>query len=247
MIAGHVTAMRAYTFRPKLWAVLLTAGLAGGMTTAGFWQYGRGVQKQHLQADRATTSALSAVPLLEDITTPPPGEVRKVLVEGRYLPELTVQLDNQPRQRQPGAHVWTPLELADGRRVIVNRGWIPLGAAASPPPEGLQQLQGGWRSLPRAGMLLGAAPAACASPRPQSVNYPQLAEVRCLFGSNTLNGVLELDAAAPGGFARDWAVAGSNEVPPSRHFGYAAQWWLFAITLVALFTKIHLKRRPAQP
>jgi len=236
--------MPAYTFHPKLWAVALVLLLSAGMVTAGFWQYGRGVHKRALQAERVTTTAAMAVPLLADTQPPPRGTVRKVTLEGRYLPALTVKLDNQPRQRAPGVHVWTPLQLADGRRVVVNRGWLPLSAGVTPPPEGLQQLQGDWRSLPQPGMLLAAKPQACASPRPESVNYPDLAEVRCLFGATTLDGMLELDAAAPGGFARDWAAAGSNEIPPARHFAYAAQWWLFAITLVVLFIKINLKKRP---
>lgn len=239
--------MRAYSFRPRPWAIALTTVLAVGMVMAGFWQHDRGTQKQKLRSERASATAIAPIPLLQNPVPPPHGEVRKVLLEGRYLPELTVLLDNQPRQKSPGVHVWTPFELPSGQRVIINRGWLPLRTAASPPPEGLQQLQGDWRALPRPGMLLGAGNAGCASPRPASVNYPDLTEVRCLFGAATLDGLLELDAAAAGGFARDWAAAGANEVPPARHFAYAAQWWLFAITLVALFIKINLKKRPVSP
>lgn len=235
--------MSAYTFRPRWWVALLTLLLVAGMVTAGFWQQGRGLQKQHLQSERARLQALPPVPLLDDPSPPAAGQTRKVVVEGMYAPALTVQLDNQPSQKRPGVHVWTPLVLLSGQHVIVDRGWLPLGAEAMAPPNGVQQVQGHWKRLPVPGMRLGGDTApGCASPRPERVNYPSLAEARCLFGESTLDGVLELAPEAPGGFQREWAQAGSQEIPPSRHFAYAAQWWLFAATLLILFIKLHLKK-----
>lgn len=235
------------TFRPQWWAVLLTLLLAGVMGTAGFWQYGRGVQKQAMQAQRASAAAAPAQALLDDVRAPPRGESRRVTVQGEYLADLSVRLDNQPSNRRPGVHAWTPLQLADGRRVVVNRGWLPLGAALTAPPAGVQGIEGHWKQIPQPGMRMGQPADACVAPRPTLVNYPDLQQVRCLFGETTLDGILELDAKLPGGFERDWAAAGVNEVPPSRHFGYAAQWWLFATTLLALFIKINLKRKAAAP
>ena len=234
-----------FIFRPKLWAVLLTLLLAGAMAAAGVWQYQRGVQKQAMQANRLNAAAAPAQALLHDVRAPARGQSRRVTVQGRYLPDLSVRLDNQPSQRRPGVHAWTPLQLADGRRVVVDRGWLPMAADIAPPPEGEQSIEGHWKQVPEPGMRMGHPADACTGPRPKLVNYPDLAQVRCLFGQTTLDGILELDAALPGGFERDWATAGANEVPPSRHFGYAAQWGLFALTLIALFIKINLKRKSA--
>lgn len=235
----------AFTFRPRWWAVLLTLLLAGVMVAAGVWQYGRGVQKQVMQAQRASATAAPASALLDDVRAPPRGESRRVLVQGRYLANLSVLLDNQPSHRRPGVHAWTPFLLGDGRRIVVDRGWLPLDAALTAPPEGDQAIEGHWKQMPKPGMRMGQPADACKGPRPTLVNYPDLIQVRCLFGETTLDGILELDANLPGGFERDWAAAGVNEVPPSRHFGYAAQWWLFAATLIALFIKINLKRKSA--
>lgn len=237
--------MSVYTFRPPLWAWLLTPLLAAGMTAAGFWQYGRGVDKQALIAARAQAVGEAPRPLLDDARPPPAGERRAVIVEGVYAPELGVQFDNQPHRDRPGVHVWTPLRLATGRIVIVDRGWLPLGAEASVPPSGMQTVQGHWRKLPVPGMRLGASPQGCASPRPARVTYPDLAAVRCLFGDTTLDGVLELDAAAPGGFVREWETSGAMEIPPSRHFAYAGQWGFFTLTLITLFIVLNLKKRHA--
>ncbi|MES2884159.1 MAG: SURF1 family protein [Pseudomonadota bacterium] len=232
-----------FTFRPRWWAVLLTLLLAGVMVTAGFWQYGRGVHKQAMRAQRGSAAAAPARALLDDAQLPPRGESRRVTAQGMYLPDLSVLLDNQPSNRRPGVHAWTPFELSDGRRIVVDRGWLPLGAELTAPPAGEQAIEGHWKQIPQPGMRMGQPADACRAPRPTLVNYPDLAQVRCLFGESTRDGILELDASLPGGFERDWAAAGVNEVPPSRHFGYAAQWWLFAATLIALFIKINLKRK----
>jgi surfeit locus 1 family protein len=232
-----------YAFRPRLWAVLLTALLAAVMVAAGCWQYNRGVQKQIMQLEHAQLGSQPAQELASDVSTPARGQLRHVQLRGRYQPDLTVLLDNQPQHDQPGVHVWTPMEMADGRRVIIDRGWLPMGQSPAQPPDGLQQISGNWRTLPQPGMRLGAEALSCATPRPSLVTYPDLAAVRCLFGDTTLNGVLELAPDAQGGFGREWAKSGANEIPPSRHFAYAAQWWLFAATLVVLFIKMNLKKR----
>ncbi len=226
---------------------MLTLVLAGGMVMAGLWQYGRGTQKQSMQARQSAAVRAEAMDLALDSTLPARGASRRVTVMGEYRPELSVLLDNQPLRGAPGVHAWAVLELPDGRRVVVDRGWLPLGAPVLPPPTGPQRVEGQWRMLPRAGLRLGAASSACETPRPLAVTYPDQAQIHCLFGNSTLDGLLELSATAAGGFARDWASSGVNEIPPSRHFGYAAQWWLFAVTLIALFIKIHLKKKPLLP
>lgn len=231
-----------YTFRPAWWAVLLTLLLAGVMVAAGVWQYGRGVQKQAMQADRVLAASASAQDLRMAVAPPPRGQSRRVVAQGVYLADLSVRLDNQPSNRRPGVHAWTPFQLSDGRRLVVDRGWLPLGAALTAPPVGEQAIEGHWKQIPQPGLRMGQPADACVAPRPTLVNYPDLSQMRCLFGDTTLDGILELDAKLPGGFERDWAAAGVNEVPPSRHFGYAAQWWLFAATLIALFIKINLKK-----
>lgn len=235
--------MKAYSFRPRLWAVLLTLVLATGMVAAGIWQYHRGIQKQAMQADRLRSVAAPAQALLDDVRPPARGESRRVRLTGQYRPTLSVLLDDQPHQGKPGVHAWAALQLADGAVVVVDRGWLPLDAVATPPPEGEQQIEGQWKRLPEPGMRLGTPATQCETPRPLRVIYPALPQLRCLFGETVLDGLLELDATMPGGFLRDWASAGVNEIPPSRHFAYAAQWWLFALTLVALFIKINLKKK----
>eukprot|EP01030_Chromulinospumella_sphaerica_P005789 gene5789-5664_t len=50
---------------------------------------------------------------------------RAVTLQGRWLPEHTVYLDNRQMQGRPGFYVVTPLLLPDEKTVVlVQRGWV---------------------------------------------------------------------------------------------------------------------------
>jgi surfeit locus 1 family protein len=51
--------------------------------------------------------------------------------------------------------------------------------------------------------------------------------------------IVLLDPTAADGYVRDWQPPG---VPPARHWAYAIQWWLFAATLVVLWSVASVRR-----
>ena len=71
---------------------------------------------------------------------------------GIFDPGEEVLVRSQVHDGIAGWHVITPLVLADGRAVLVNRGWVPLEMDAVPvpaaPPSG-QVTVTGWVSLTR--------------------------------------------------------------------------------------------------
>lgn len=158
---------------------------------------------------------------------------------GIYLASRQLLLDGQSHAGAPGFHVWTPLQLAGGELLIVDRGWVPQPAPALPAPVGEVRVAGRWRPLPQPAIRLKDANACPAASFPAIVEYPSAAELRCLLGAAVRDGVLQLDPQAPGGFVRDWSEAG---FPPARHYAYAAQW--FGLALVAAVMGVRLIRRP---
>src|SRR6185312_11348887 len=57
------------------------------------------------------------------------AEVRRfqrVSVAGRYDAMYQFLLDNRINEGRAGYEVLTPLDLDDGRTVLVNRGWVPF-------------------------------------------------------------------------------------------------------------------------
>ena len=229
-------------FRPPSWAWLATLVCGGVFLAAGAWQLRRGAEKAELL--QSVRSAETAAP--ERFSAPPPARAvpRRITLEGVYDADHVLLLDNQTHAQKPGVRVWTPLRLADGQRVMVDRGWTPLPyERAQPPvnqlPPGMQTVSGLWRGLPEPALKLAGDPCAPAS-WPRLVQYPDAAALRCVLNGAVADGLLLLDPQWPGGYLREWRAA-LSAVPPERHYAYAAQWFLFRITLLVLFVKLNLK------
>lgn len=241
----------AWSFRPSLWSTLAAAAGCGLTVYLGLWQLHRGDEKKAL--DRQYAEAAAQPPRELTAATAPVATLAAVRVSahGQYLPERQLLLDDQARGSAPGYDVWTPLRLDDGRLLIVNRGWVPAASNRRelpplPAPAGPQALDGLWRTLPEPGLRLGAAACDAAHPPaqwPRLVLYPTAADLACFYGEPVLAGELLLAPGAPDGFVREWKVSDSG-FPPARHYAYAAQWFAFALTLLVLFLKLNLKRRP---
>ena len=52
---------------------------------------------------------------------------RAIELSGTFEPWHQFLLDNRSHAGQPGYEVLTPFLTADGRRMLVNRGWVPFG------------------------------------------------------------------------------------------------------------------------
>src|SRR5690606_26875560 len=74
-------------------------------------------------------------------------EYRRATATGEYEPADEVLIRSQVFQGQAGFDVVTPLMLADGRVVAVNRGWVPLDfdqvpVTGAPAPAGEVMVEG---------------------------------------------------------------------------------------------------------
>ncbi|MDK4736297.1 MULTISPECIES: SURF1 family protein [unclassified Rhizobium] len=111
---------------PVITGILVLIALAI-LLSLGTWQLQRLHWKQGLLADIAARQAAAPVPLADIEALAASGgdiEYRKVTATGRYI-------NNKERhffatwRGQTGFYVYTPLELADGRILFVNRGFVP--------------------------------------------------------------------------------------------------------------------------
>jgi cytochrome oxidase assembly protein ShyY1 len=60
---------------------------------------------------------------------------RPVTATGRYDTSQELLVRNRSQEGRPGFYVVTPLVLADGSALLVNRGWVRLGASATTRPD----------------------------------------------------------------------------------------------------------------
>lgn len=238
-----------YRFAPPVWSVLVLLAVAGLMAGLGVWQIQRGEYKQAMLAQRQAAIKSAPEPFVTQAAknedgVPPYG--RRYTVAGRMDATRQILLDNQVHNERIGYRVWTPVLLKDGRRVLVDRGWVSLGPGgrSTPPdpegPRGDVSVTGIWRDLPRPGMRLGD-PSCADAPWPRVLNYPTVATLRCQYDAPVVDGVLLLDGDDPRGFVRDWN-AELVRMPPIRHFGYALQWFAMTAAVVVIFLVLNLRR-----
>ncbi|WP_428311647.1 SURF1 family protein [Hydrocarboniphaga sp.] len=236
-----------YRFKPPLWSWFALFPALALLIVLGSWQMQRGFYKTRMQAVMDAAAAAPTQPLTRATAAADEFQAPHLQARGHYLVERQLLLDNQGNDGRPGYHVWTPLKLADGALLMVDRGWVAENGDRSQLPatevdDGPRDVAGLWRPLPQPGMRLAAD--ACAGKNwPRVVQYPVVADLQCLYadlGTAPLAGVLLLDPAAADGYVRDWRI--NAAIPPQRHYAYAAQWYAFAATLLFLFVKLNLRR-----
>jgi surfeit locus 1 family protein len=222
-------------FAPQAWAVVLTALLVAAFVSLGWWQLGRAREKRAMleSFEHGTTSSVALDGAVIDVLP----RYQHVSADGRYVPGRQILLDNMPSSTgQPGYRVLTPLRRAGAERVLlVDRGWVPLGATRQQLPVD---------QLPVPGVRVGSAQAAGEMGWPRVLNFPTQADVETALGQAVESRILLLDASSPDGYQRDWRP--SVGFPPERHLGYAIQWFALAVTLVVIFVALSLKSATAE-
>ena len=135
------------------------------MVNLGFWQLRRLDERQALQRrGRAAASTCRPQPL-DDVLVPAPIRTRssgaRSTAAGTYLPDEQLVVVNRSQSGLAGDIVVTPLQLDDGRILLVQRGFVPLGADRRAPPAG-----DGRRSSAACARRRSAARASSATRRP---------------------------------------------------------------------------------
>lgn len=233
---------------------LLLAALCGAALTArlGWWQLDRAAQKTALQQALEQRRALPPLPqaaLAQDPADAAQQHHRSIELQGRWLDEATVYLENRQMDGRPGFFVLTPLLLAEGGAVLVQRGWQPRDlldrTRVVPPPviEGAVRLQG--RIAPPPARLYDFDPEA-AGPIRQNLDLDAYArEWRVALRPLSVlqeQAALAADDGAElpsDGLLRNWPAPASGV---HKHHGYAFQWFALSALIVCLYVWFQLLR-----
>ncbi len=231
--------------------LLLALAVAGSAVTArlGFWQLDRGLQKDALQAELDSRRALPPLPAADLARTEPQAKAqhwRAIEIEGRWVRNHTVYLDNRPMNGRAGFLVVTPLLLADGSAVAVQRGWLPRDPAdrtkvqAPTLPEGGVRLGG--RIAPPPSMLYEIGP-------PVGGPIRQNLDLAAWAGETGLKlrplSVVQEEGplTAADGLGRLWPRPAADV---AKHYGYAFQWFALSALVAGLYVWFQLIR-PRRP
>lgn len=227
--------MSAASSRERLARFVAAAGAIaaiGLFVLAGNWQRDRMHAKE---AERAALVAAAAhppapLPATDDWRA---WRYRRVVVEGRWRGAEQLMIDNKVQDGRAGFDVVTPLDLDDGRAVLVDRGWIAAGAGATRvpavgAPSGRAKVAGRialpparyieWREDERAGNVR------------QNLDP---ARIGAAAGMKLLPIVIEEDdGGANDGLVRRWPAP---DLGIAMHRSYMLQWYAFAALAAALW------------
>lgn len=210
----------------------------------GFWQLDRAEQKRELAA--GYDSGMAAAPRrvsdaaeLLDLPRHTP-----LIAAGHYVPDRQVLLDAQVHDGRVGYRVWTPFELADGRWMVVDRGWIEAGSDRGRLPDvsvdgDAREITGLRAPIPKPGLRLGAV-ATLDESWPRRLVWPDAEALVQAWGREIPDALVLLAPEASDGYVREWAPAGMQA---ERHVGYAVQWFSLAAALVVIAVVLGFRKR----
>ena len=208
--------------------------------SAGIWQLGRAGEKYDLRAAFAAGSIV--IVLKEPIDDADVQEYRFRMVElsGSYDPHHQILLDNIIAEGRNGYQVLTPFNTG-GQTILVNRGWLAADADRTVLPvididDNPRTITARLNRLPVPGIRLDAA--AADSDWPKRLLYPTRDQIVAALGTQVPDYQLLLNADQADGYLRDWKAV---EVGPKKHYGYAFQWFSFAVLALIFYVILNVR------
>jgi cytochrome oxidase assembly protein ShyY1 len=221
----------------RQWVILTLIALVliPVMIRLGFWQLHR--HENRVAQNRLISEALAAPPVpVERLTFPghvvPHSDLyRRVTATGTFDTAHEVVVRRRTNaDEEVGFHVLTPLDLGDGRVLLVNRGWIPANGAQTAFPKIPAPARG---VVTVTGRLMADETTAATGIKDvkglpdRQVMLINSRQQAGRLGTRVLGGYMEQSAPTP--------KKGTPELlpPPDHgsigpHLAYAIQWWLFS-------------------
>ena len=234
MLISNAKRMR---FRPSLFAVCLTVATVACLLSLGRWQLHRAAEKQDmLQHHRQGLMQPAHQLPLSDNQGLTVEQYQRVQAQGKFINQHNFLLDNQFYRHRVGYDVITPLQLADGAWVLVDRGWVPMGLSRQNRPKIAEVA--GQVSLEGHAYYPSEKTWVLSSVLDNPGQWPLLIEkintdrLGKLLHHPLYPYIMRLDARSPHGFARDWKIVSMS---PAKHHAYALQWFSMAIVVMIIF------------
>ena len=248
--------MKKHTLQLSRW--IFTPGWASSLTTLlliplfvslGLWQMDRYHEKLNSQQELASRINSAVIHHISDATQLDPLlRYRQLQVTGHFLNEHQIYLDNQIQNGQVGYRVITPFKpIGQSKILLVDRGWISLGKSRDElpiiKPVLLEKTLIGTINLPANGLQLLNLFSKTPEKKMNQISWPlrtqriEFLNLESLLSQNLYPFILQLNPQDSVGFNIQPITFNP---PPSRHLGYAIQWFAIAIAVLIYYFMINL-------
>ncbi len=221
------------------------------LLSLGLWQLNRAEEKRALLASEAFAAAAPAVGLdsvLADVGLAAKRYTR-VTITGVWMPQNQLLWDNRIADGQAGYEVITPFKTESGTVVLVNRGWVPVGPSRALLPE--VSLPGAEASFTLQGVVTRPSKGLASGPAvetsgvwPKRVQFMDYAAFASALQLDLVPALIQARLKDEP-VRESWQLLGNWEPTesfgPSRHLGYAVQWFALLLTLIFLYVWYELR------
>jgi len=212
------------------------------MVELGFWQLRRLHSVRDDNARVGARLALPAAPLDELLAAgvdPSNATFRRVRVGGRYDRVTEVVLANRSFEGTPGTDLLTPLVTANGRALIVDRGWVPLDESGAQeekarPPATPVTVTGVLFPSERKTVF---APSIPPTGRLTTIPRVDVARIEKQLPYPAYPLYLRLESQTPAQ-AELPVPPGLPDLSEGPHLSYAVQWFIFATIAAAVYVAV---------
>jgi surfeit locus 1 family protein len=225
-----------YSFLRKPRWIGFTIGILAVMAlmlVAARWQWHRYQFKHDRNAEVSLRSKIPGQPVSGLVHPGEPSEIgttlewRNVTATGSYLGDKQVLVLNRSFEGLGGSHVITPLRLADGSILLVNRGWVDATQKQAPPaPTGSVTVLGRVRPTQTRGSF---GPHDAADGVLTQMARVDVARLSQQLDSPTLPIYVELIRQQPGLGADAPRLIPEPDRDDGPHLSYMVQWIIFTI------------------
>ena len=240
--------LKNYIFKFKLIPTLIFAVTFCGFIVLGFWQIDRADQKNVLNSNYTDRQQEAIIVLDKNNVIDEKSSLlwRKVEFEGSFINKQNIILDNQIFNQIAGFNIITPFKIkGSDSLVLVNRGWHPNLKNREMLPiineiSGERILQGHIASFPVSGIKLGKNNIETLNSQIFRFQRLDAAELNYFFSAKMMPYMIYLDPII------DKELYGNFKLPApdsQKNYGYAFQWFAFAITLLIIFIRLSMKRK----
>ena len=205
----------------------------------GSWQISRGMEKQEIWNLNNLNKSLPVMSEQEALSSSFEKVVyRSIFLEGSFGEESYL-LDNRLYRQKAGYEVFSTFNTENNNTYLVNRGWISKEEfdAQEALIKSRITIEGIYSPFRRFGLNLSSENPITGWPKKvQELTYEQAA---LEIGAEVEEAVIQLSAGSVGAYEPIWLPL---EFKPSRHYGYAVQWFGLALVLVVSYIYFGLKR-----
>lgn len=237
-----------YQFSPGKVPTLIMLVLLPIFIALGFWQLQRAEEKRQILAKQLERQQSAPIQLDATLHYAETMQYKPVIVQGIFDTQYQIYIDNKIYHGQAGYQVVTPLRLEHSQKhVLINRGWVPMGASRAilpivPTPTTVVTVSG-FMDIPHRDVVNMSGQNRSNSGWPAVLRWVDGDALQRETKLDLLPMIILQAPDTEHGFSREWHFVNST---PEKSTSYAVQWFSFAGLLLIIYVGVNLKKQVKQ-